>query len=320
MPKKIYPEGTKTKANPLVKQVWESKLKQSPKSNKHISYSQLSTFASCQKQWYLTYVRKLAPYQASIHAAFGTAMHSTIQTWLEVLYRDKVKTANEMDLDKLFYDNMIKAYKSNKAQNSHQHFSTAAELNMFYLDGKHILDYLKKKRGGYFSTNNTYLAGIETLLYQELRPGVMFKGFIDLVFYNSTADIWTIVDIKTSTSGWNDYAKKDDKKIAQILLYKEFFANQFGIDIDRIEVEYFILKRKVPVEAEFASMQKRVQEFKPSAGKIKRGQAISLMNNFVKTAVDLNGEYIDKEYPTSPSKHNCRFCSFKQNRLCPDAV
>ena len=36
MPKKIYPEGTKTKANPLVKQVWESKLKQSPKSNKHI--------------------------------------------------------------------------------------------------------------------------------------------------------------------------------------------------------------------------------------------------------------------------------------------
>lgn len=304
----------------LVKEVWGSKLKQSPKANKHISYSQLSTFASCQKQWYLTYVRNLAPYQASIHATFGTAMHETIQTWLTTLYHDKVKTANEMDLDKLFYDNLIKAYKSTKAQNGHQHFSTASELNMFYLDGKHILDYLKKKRGGYFSINNTYLAGVETLLYQELRPGVMFKGFIDLVFYNSTADIWTIIDIKTSTSGWNDYAKKDDKKIAQILLYKEFFAKQFNIDIDKIEVEYFILKRKVPVEAEFASMQKRVQEFKPSAGKIKRGQAISLMNNFVVTAIDENGEYVDKEYPTSPSSHNCRFCSFKENRLCPDAV
>ena len=45
----------------LVKKVWESKLKQSPKNNKHISYSQLSTFANCQKQWHLTYVKNLAP-------------------------------------------------------------------------------------------------------------------------------------------------------------------------------------------------------------------------------------------------------------------
>jgi hypothetical protein len=59
----------------IVKEVWESKIKQSPKANKHISYSQLSSFATCEKQWYLTYVKKLAAYQPSIHAVFGTAMH-----------------------------------------------------------------------------------------------------------------------------------------------------------------------------------------------------------------------------------------------------
>ena len=231
MPKKIYPEGTKPEKNPLVKEVWESKLKQKPSQNKHISYSQLSSFANCQRQWYLQYVKKLAPYQPSIHAAFGTAMHETIQTWLEVLYHDKVKTANEMDLNNLLYDNLIKSYKMNKALNGHEHFSTSEELNSFWLDGKHILDFLKKKRGGYFSTKHTKLAGVETLLYQELRPGVKFKGFIDLVFYNELSQEWTIVDIKTSTSGWNDYAKKDDKKIAQILLYKEFFSKQFDVPI-----------------------------------------------------------------------------------------
>jgi len=221
--KKIYPDKKVLKADPLVKEVWESKLKQSPKSNKHISYSQLSSFSSCQRQWYLQYVKKLAPYQPSIHATFGTAMHETLQTYLEVLYHDKVKTANEMDLDALLYENMIKAYKSTKAQNSHQHFSNEKELTMFWIDGKHILNYIKKKRRAYFGTKGVYLAGVETLLYQELRPGVKFKGFIDLVFYDARVDRWKIVDIKTSTSGWNQFAKKDDKKIAQILLYKKFF-------------------------------------------------------------------------------------------------
>jgi hypothetical protein len=304
----------------LVKEVWESKLKQKPSQNKHISYSQLNSFANCQKQWYLQYVKKLAPYEGSIHAMFGTAMHETIQTWLTTLYYDKVKTANEMDLDALLYENMVKAYKSTKAQNSFQEFTSLEEMNMFYLDGKHILNFLKKKRGGYFSTKGTYLAGVETLLYQELRPGVQFKGFIDLVFYSEVLDEWTIIDIKTSTSGWNDYAKKDDNKIAQILLYKEFFSQQFNIPIDKINVEYFILKRKVPKDAEFAAMERRVQQFRPPSGKIKRGQAVSLMNNFVETAVDMDGEYIDKDYPTSPSKSACMFCAFKKMRICPDAV
>ena len=304
----------------LVKEVWESKLKQKPSQNKHISYSQLNSFANCQKQWYLQYVKKLAPYEGSIHAMFGTAMHETIQTWLETLYHDKVKTANEMDLNALLYENMVKAYKSTKAQNSFQEFTSLDEMNMFYLDGKHILNFLKKKRGGYFSTKGTYLAGVETLLYQELRPGVQFKGFIDLVFYSEVLDEWTIIDIKTSTSGWNDWAKKDDNKIAQILLYKEFFSKQFDIPIDKINVEYFILKRKVPKDAEFAAMERRVQQFRPPSGKIKRGQAVSLMNNFVETAVDMDGQYIDKDYPTSPSKSACMFCSFKKMRICPDAV
>lgn len=320
MPKKIYPEGHKKKANPLVKEVWESKLKQKPSENKHISYSQLSSFATCQRQWYWTYVKNLAPYQPSIHAVFGTAMHETIQTWLETLYYGKVKDAMSMDLDQLLYDNMIKSYKANKVMNSHQHFSSSEELTQFWIDGKHIISWLKKNRNVYFTRNTMELAGIETLLYQELRPGVKFKGFIDLVFYHPLSDRWTIMDIKTSTSGWNDNAKKDDKRLSQILLYKEFFSKQFDIPIDKIDVEYFILKRRVPKDAEYAAMERRVQTFTPPSGKIKRGKAISMMNEFVETAVDINGEYIEKEYPTNPSKWNCNFCAFREMKICPDAV
>jgi len=304
----------------IVKEVWDSSIQEDRAKNKHISYSQLSIFATCQKQWADRYIKGLAPYTPSIHTVFGSAFHETMQSWLEVLYHGKVRDADEMDVDSLLYENMIKEYQSSKKQNGGEHLSTLEELQMFWLDGKHIFEFLKKKRRAYFTTKGVYLAGIETLLYQELRPGVMFKGFIDLVFYDERVDEWTIVDIKTSTKGWNKWAKADDKKKAQLLLYKEFFSKQFNIPLDKIKVEYFIVKRRIPKDAEFAAMQKRVQEFRPTDGPRKMKQAVELMENFVTQAVGMDGNYLEKEYPTNPSKNACRFCPIKELRLCPDAI
>ena len=309
MPKKIYPESKKKKTNPLVKEVWESKIKQSPSKYKHISYSSLSTYNKCPKLWEKMYLRKEVPFTQNIYTVFGTAVHETIQTWLEVLFHDKVKNANEMDLHKLLYDNMIKSYKQGKAQNGHEHFSTQDELTQFWIEGKHILDFLVKKRGGYFSTKNMKLAGIETLLYQEIRPGVVFKGLVDLVFYHPNTDRWSIIDIKTSTSGWRDNQKKNPNLTAQVILYREFFAKQFGIDKDKIDVEFFIVKRRVPKDAEFASMQKRVQQFSPSSGTRKTKQVVDSMNKFIDDVLTGDGQYIDKEYKCTNPFGKCEHCS-----------
>ena len=116
------------------------------------------------------------------------------------------------------------------------------------------------------------------------------------------------------------YPDADDKKKAQLLLYKEFFSRQFNIPLDKIKVEYFIVKRQVPKDAEFASMQKRVQEFRPADGPRKMKQAVALMENFVSQAVGMDGKYIEKEYPTSPSEDTCKFCPIKELRLCSDAA
>ena len=299
MPKKL--KGT-------VKKVWESKIKQSPSKNLHISYSSISTYNKCPKKWEKQYLRNEIPFTQNIYTCFGTAMHETIQEWLYVLYHHKVKDAMEIDLDMLLYNNMVKSYKTGLAMNK-EHFSSIDELNQFYLDGKHILDFLKKKRNAYFTTKNNMLAGVETLLYQELRPGVMFKGLIDLVFYNSNLDEWTIIDIKTSTSGWRDNQKKNPNLTAQVILYKEFFAKQFGIDKDKINVEYFIVKRRVPAEADWAIMQRRVQEFRPNAGPRKTKQVLTQMNKMISETVDGNGKFIDKEYQCNSPLGKCSECA-----------
>ena len=235
-------------------------------------------------------------------------MHATIQEWLTVMYHDSVKAANNINLDELLYANIVQAYKRGRAQMEGQHFSNPDELTQFWLDGKHILDFLKKKRAGYFSTKNNMLAGVETLLYQDIKPGVKFKGLVDLVFYNKAVDEWTIMDIKTSTSGWRDNQKKNPNLTAQVVLYKEFFSRQFNIPKEKINVEYFIVKRRVPVEAEFAIMQRRVQEFRPNAGPRKTKQVLTSMNNFIDDVLDENGKYIDKEYECGSPFGKCKDC------------
>tara|TARA_E500000318_G_scaffold18317_1_gene18942 strand:- start:1760 stop:2674 length:915 start_codon:yes stop_codon:yes gene_type:complete len=292
-----------------VKKIWESKIKQSPSKNLHISYSSLSTYNKCPKLWEMQYLKKEIPFKQNIYTCFGTAMHETIQEWLEVLYHDKVKTAKEMNLDQLLYDNMIKAYKSGKAQNEHQHFSTTKELTQFWVEGKHILKFLKKKRNAYFTTKSMMLAGIETLLYQEIKPGVYFKGLVDLVFYHPNSDRYTIMDIKTSTSGWRDAQKKNPNLTAQVILYKEFFAKQFNVDKDKIDVEFFIVKRRVPKDAEFASMQKRVQEFRPNAGPRKTKQVMESLNKFISEVINEKGEFIDKVYKCNHPLGKCEHCA-----------
>ena len=291
-----------------MKVVWESKIKQRPSKLTHISYSSISTYNKCPKLWDMQYRKKVIPFTQNIYTTFGTAFHETLQTYLEVLYHNTVKEANEMDINKLLYDNMIKAYRSGKAVNGHEHYSTADELNQFWLDGKHILEFIKKKRSIYFGTKNMMLAGVETLLYQELKPGVVFKGLVDLVFYHPNTDEWTIMDIKTSTSGWRDNQKKNPNLTAQVVLYKEFFAKQFGIDREKVNVEFFIVKRRVPKDAEYASMQRRVQEFSPNAGPRKTKQVIESMNNFLSNVLDSNGKFIDKDHDCKSPLGKCDNC------------
>jgi hypothetical protein len=285
---------------------------------KNVSASQILMYDECPHKWKLSKIDKLQIYTPSVHTVFGTAMHEVIQDWLHIMYSQSAKAANEVNLREQLKLKMREVYEKERKKTK-EVFTTADELNSFFLDGLGILSYLQKKRSSYFSLKNTYLAGIETDIVQEIRPNVYFKGYIDLVFYNKLADTYTIIDIKTSTRGWSDYEKKNDGKIAQILLYKEFFAKQFNVNVDQINVEYFILRRKINQDAEFIA--RRVQEWRPASGKVKRGKAVKLLNEFVDNAFK-DGDYnLEGDFAPTPSKSACMFCPYKEEKsLCSHAI
>lgn len=282
-----------------------------------LSFNQLATYWTCPTKWYLTYVDKLAPYEPSIHTVFGSAIHETIQHYLQVFFDDTVKAADEIDLDSYFKNQLKTLYKEG-TKKTKKHFSTSEELLLFYIEGTHILNYFKKKRGGYFSKKYEILAGVESLLEMRLPNGTIFMGYIDLVIYDKRTGKWRLIDLKTSTRGWSAEQKKDLTKTSQLLLYKKFFAQKYDIDPNDISVEYLILKRHVPKEADFASMQRRIQEFKPSSGKIAISRVSKELENFIK---DVSADKPGLKHKSNPSKSTCKFCIFNDKKeLCPNGI
>lgn len=284
-------------------------------SQKSISYSQTLSYNTCPHQWALSYIKGLQIHKPSIHTVFGTSLHEVVQEWLTELYDGSVKKATEMDLGALLEEKLYTIYAQEKEKYG-EHFSSSAELSEFHNDGVEILKYVKKKRSAYFGTKYLKLVGVEIPLLHQLADNIFFKGYIDIVLYDTQDDRYIIFDIKTSTSGWSEYAKKDDKKLAQLLLYKEFLAKQFNIDVEKVDVKYFIVKRKVPDDPMYPAMGRRIQEFVPPSGKIKRGQATNALSKFIEDAFDKEGKYVDKDYEQRPSKSNCMFCNYKGTEHC----
>jgi hypothetical protein len=170
----------------------------------------------------------------------------------------------------------------------------------------------------YFSKKNYELVGIEVPIEYELPNKIKFIGYMDVVLHDTFRDRYKIIDIKTSTMGWNKWAKADKNKTDQLLLYKQFYGKQHDIPLDKIDVEYFIVKRKLYEKVEFP--QRRVQTFTPANGTPSINKVMNNLNKFINESF-IDGEYnLEHTYIKQPSKKNCRFCEFNQTEYCDAGV
>ena len=282
-----------------------------------ISYSQLSMFSECPQRWKLNYIDKITESEPSIHLLFGTAMHEVIQTWLEVMYHDSVKNANKLNLEQRLHDKMMELFKQGKEEYG-KNPCTLEELREFFQDGCDILDFIKKRRADYFSKRGYKLIGCEVPIEVDLKKNVKIIGYLDLVILDEFHNTIKIYDIKTSTQGWNKWMKKDENKTQQLLLYKQFYAKQYNHPIDKIDVEYFIVKRKLWENAMFP--QKRVQKFSPASGTVSMNKVAKRLNTFLELAFNDKGERISENIIPTPSKKACKWCEFKNTQYCSVGV
>ena len=285
---------------------------------KRISYSQYNQWVTCPYKWKLNYIDDLGKYTDSIHTLFGTSMHEVLQTYLTVMYNDTIKMADALPLDNMLLHRMKTNYTQIMERNGGEVFCEQEDMEEYYNHGLLILEWFKKKRNMYFSKKNYELVGIEVPIEYELSNNIKFIGYMDVVLHDTFRDRYKIIDIKTSTMGWNKWAKADKNKTDQLLLYKQFYGKQHDIPLDKIDVEYFIVKRKLYENVDFP--QRRVQTFTPANGTPSINKVMNNLNQFLDESF-IEGEYnVEHTYIKQPSKKNCRFCEFNQTEHCDAGV
>lgn len=284
---------------------------------KNISYSQLSMYRSCPHKWALQYKDGNKLFSSTIHTVFGTSLHHVIQHYLDVMYDQSAAAADREDIVEMFEDVLREEYKVQYKKNNNNHFSSSEELREFFEDGVKIIKTFKSKRNRYFTKKGWHLVGCEipvVVTPNKHFSNLIYMGYLDVVMYHEPTNTFKIIDIKTSTRGWSDKVKKDEDKQFQLILYKQFFADQFNIPLENISIEFFIVKRKVYEHPDYVIP--RIQTFTPPSGKIKLNKANKALGEFITDAFDRGG-YKDKQYKPTPSKWDCTFCPFNDSpELC----
>ena len=284
-------------------------------TEKLVSYSQLSMFNDCPKRWSLQYKEGFKQFTSSIHTVFGTAIHEVIQHYLTVMYETSMVEADKINTSEMFEETLRNEYKTQYKKNNNQHFSKPEELREFYDQGIEIIRDFAKNKTKHFSKRGWYLVGCEiplTINPSDKLPNVIYQGYLDVVMYHEPTNTIKIIDIKTSGNSWTDKQKKDENKQYQLLLYKKYFSEIFNFPIDNIEIEFFIVKRKVFESEDFVI--RRIQKFKPPSGKTKINRAANSINTFVEGAFDLNGF---KKVDLQPKLNdNCFFCPYNKTHHC----
>jgi hypothetical protein len=273
-------------------------------------------WSSCPHQYKLNYIDKLGESSSNVHTIFGSAMHETIQHYLSVMYGVSKKQADEINMDKLLLERMRENYKGEVEKMSEGTPCTQEQLEEFYGDGRRILQWLNKHMHKFYSKSGFELVGIEIPLNATIKSGVYFIGYIDIVMRDLASNEIIIIDLKTSTMGWNQYQKADKMKNSQILLYKKYYSELFSIPLQKIKVEYQILRRKLPEDSAFPVPH--VSKHVPAHGSPSVKKVYDEFMEFINTVFDDEGKFKDIEFPKVPgaAKKNCKFCEFGNRGIC----
>jgi len=196
------------------------------KFNKYVSFSQYSMYYKCPRSWKLAYIDNHRKKESNIHLVFGTSMHEVIQDYLEMLYNQPHLDAESVDWKAKLLQTMTTIADDERNLIDGNRCMSDEEFDEFIEDGNQILDYFLQEdvRRKYFSKTRHSLAGIETSIDLEVSKNVGYIGFLDVVLFDKINQKYKIIDLKTSTRGWNKWQKSDESKTHQLLLYKVFYA------------------------------------------------------------------------------------------------
>lgn len=279
---------------------------------KRVSFSQYAMYLRCPNAWKLNYLEGKRIFDANLNTCFGTAIHFTIQTYIEKLYKESPEVADSLNLHKIFQDKFLEELNTAKTKNPNLKY-TDDDYTEFLFNGEDILKAFlnTSTRIKHFPSNKYEFIGTELPLDAEMKNNVDFIAFVDLILKEKATGKIKIYDFKTSFLGWKT-EKDDPAKYEQVLIYKAVYSKKFKVPLNMIDVEFFILKRKLYENVSFP--QSHIQLFTPSHNSPSIASAINGFSKFVSECFNEDGSFnIKGNYPKipGPRKKNCSYCKHK---------
>jgi len=240
-------------------------------------------------------------------------MHTVIQEYLSVMYNKSIVAADKLNMESRLKEEMVTEFTKIK-EGKGVLPCTQEEMMEFYQDGIAIINHFRKYRNKYFMKQNWELVGIEVPILKKVQEGVDMMGYLDVVIRNKISGKVVIIDLKTATRSWTDYQKKDFNKKSQLLIYKKFYSELFDVPLDKIDVMFLILKRKIAKNPDFPIT--RLQKFEPANGVPSINKTMNKLEEFRTGVFDNKGNYIlERNYVAKPGKI-CKFCEFYNTEHC----
>lgn len=261
-----------------------------PTGKPHVSFSEMRDWQDCSFRHKLKYIDKVGEDVPGVHLDFGTSVHAACEHFLKTKQMDR----------KIFLTKLKELWEQHEPLDP-KNFTTKAFTD-FGKQGMSILadvpDWFNKQFPEF------ELVAAELPLYEPLEgfPHA-FKGFIDVVIRapgpRGKPLIW-LLDWKTCSWGWSMEKKGDPLVRAQLVLYKNFYAQKTGTDPKDIRCGFILLKRT-------AKPGSHCELVTTSVGDVTTGRSLKIIGNMV-TSV--------KRGIAIKNRGACTFCPYYNTPHC----
>jgi hypothetical protein len=257
-----------------------------PTGKNTVSYSEVSTWASCAYRHKLAFIDKIAIEQNWIHAKYGTALHKGVENYL----KNKVLDLEAFSLD----------LKDVWEKENYPDYET---WNSW---GTTCLSALPEWMDSQFP--DWELVGVELRLEENIpqEDQIKFKGFIDCIIrvpLNKEKTKWKtwIIDWKTAGArGWDREKRSDELVLSQLYLYKSYIMQMFGGESREIGTAFVIMKK--------GSKKEKCIDFIPvSSGPKSMEKANKMVSSMIASV---------RKGKSFKNKYACKWCPYADTAHC----
>lgn len=277
-----------------------------------ISWSQLKEYIECGRKWQLDYVEDLAPPTDNIHTVGGDAFHESIQWYIKRL--DEGKDLDSGDLKSKFIvllkEKGEEIKKSDDWEDRIEEPVTKKQLMNYASEYFDVIDQVENNISKYFDFEKYKVIDTEEVINKKITDNIQWIGYIDLLLQNKETGKYVIIDIKTSSTGWDKFDKEDEKKANQVIAYKYMYSDmEKNLDVDPSDIEtyYWIFARN-----KSKYVRHDIEKWDPMSHEDRKEDIQEKIQNFIDEAFDEDGNPVEETMEMNPGKFKCCWCPFSK--------